>query len=240
MVSAPPEARTGTANPPAKERSRLSYSRFLVINVIVLVVVVAAGVFVYNYVSNVQSYVSTDNANIDGIQVSVVAPATGVLISWDGVVGTTAHQGDVIGQIQPVPGPTGLSKPVAITAPQDGTVVVSGAVPNTFVVPGTPLAITYNLQSLFVTARVQETDINNVKTGQTVDINVDAFPNTTLTGTVAQIGYAASSVFSILPPSNTTGNYQKVTQVIPVMIKIDDQVGLRLVPGMNCSVRIHK
>jgi hypothetical protein len=105
MVSAPPEARTGTANPAAKDRPRLSYRRFLAINVIVLIVLVAAGAFTYNYISNVQSYVSTDNANIDGTQVSVVAPATGVLVRWDGVVGTTVHQGDVIGPV----GSTGAS-----------------------------------------------------------------------------------------------------------------------------------
>ena len=237
MVSAPPEARTP---PVAEERRRWSYPRLVAINVVVLAVLVAAGGFAYNYISDIQSYVSTDNANIDGIQVSVVASATGVLTRWDASVGTTVTQGETIGQIQPAPGPTGPTKPIDITAPQNGTVVVSQGVPNAFVVPGTPLAITYDLQSLFVTARVQETSINDVKVGQSVDIYVDAFPNAKLMGTVDQIGYAASSVFSILPPNNTSGNYQKVTQVIPVTIKIGDQAGLRLVPGMNCTVKIHK
>ncbi len=47
-------------------------------------------------------------------------------------------------------------------------------------------------------------------------------------------------MFSAFPQSNTTGNFQKVTQVIPVKIAISDTHNLSLVPGMNATVKIHK
>ena len=96
------------------------------------------------------------------------------------------------------------------------------------------------MNNLYVTANIDETNINEVAVGQNVDIYVDAFPNQTLKGTVQQIGLATAGTFSLLPSSNTTGNYTKVTQVVPVKISIDDNTGTAIVPGMNVTVRIHK
>jgi len=91
-----------------------------------------------------------------------------------------------------------------------------------------------------VTARVDETEINDVHVGAPVKISVDAFPNAQLTGQVAEIKIGAAGVFSPFGQSNTTGNFQKVTQVIPVKITIDDLEGLALAPGMNVTARIHR
>jgi multidrug resistance efflux pump len=93
---------------------------------------------------------------------------------------------------------------------------------------------------VFVTARVEETEIDAVHVGAPVKISVDAFPNANLTGRVSEIKTGAAGVFSLFPQSNTSGNFQKVTQVIPVKISIDDLKGLGLVPGMNVTVKIHR
>ncbi|HKN45206.1 MAG TPA: hypothetical protein VJW23_14935, partial [Propionibacteriaceae bacterium] len=61
-----------------------------------------------------------------------------------------------------------------------------------------------------------------------------------LTGRVAEVKAGAAGVFSLFPQSNTSGNFQKVTQVIPVKITIDDLKNLPLVPGMNVTVKIHR
>jgi multidrug resistance efflux pump len=127
-----------------------------------------------------------------------------------------------------------------VRAPADGVVAVNNGVNGAFVAAGTQLAIAYNPSDVFVTARVDETDINDVRIGQAVDISVDAFPNTTLTGHVVEIKTGAAGVFSLFGQSNTTGNFQKVTQVIPVKISIDDRQNLALVPGMNVTAKIHK
>jgi len=100
--------------------------------------------------------------------------------------------------------------------------------------------VAYDFSTIFVTARVEETEIDDVRPGQRVDISVDAFPGSDLTGTVREVQGGAAGIFSIFPQSNTSGNFQKVTQVIPVEIGIDNPGDLAIVPGMNVTVKIHK
>jgi multidrug resistance efflux pump len=100
--------------------------------------------------------------------------------------------------------------------------------------------VAYNYSRIFVTARVDETEIDSVRPGQLVDISVDAYPDATITGTVSEIQGGAAGVFSLFPQANTSGNFQKVTQVIPVKIAISNPGNVALVPGMNVYVKIHK
>jgi len=168
----------------------------------------------------------------------VVAPATGYLVDWQGTVGASFRQNDAVGRIRIQ---NGFVQPLmTVKAPADGTVAVDHGVRGGYVTAGTPLATAYNLNDVFVTARVQETDVNDVRPGQAADISVDAYPGTRLTGHVEQVEDAAAGVFSLLPQNNSSGNFQKVTQVIPVRIQLDDQKGLALVPGMSCTVKIHR
>jgi multidrug resistance efflux pump len=109
-----------------------------------------------------------------------------------------------------------------------------------YVTAGTQLAVAYDMADLTVTARVDETDIDQVHVGAPVDIAVDAYPGVALTGSVREVQTAAAGVFSPLPQSNSSGNFQKVTQVIPVKIAIDDPRGLDLIPGMNVTVDIRR
>jgi multidrug resistance efflux pump len=134
---------------------------------------------------------------------------------------------------------SGVAPVLSIRAPQDGVVAAEHAVPNDQVAAGSTLATAYDLTQVFVTARVDETAIGEVKPGQTADVFVDAY-STPLTGTVQQVEGAAASVFSLLPQSNSTGNFQKVTQEVPVKILLGDTKGLHLVPGMSCTVKIHR
>ncbi|MGC4376883.1 efflux RND transporter periplasmic adaptor subunit [Fictibacillus sp. Mic-4] len=217
--------------------------RMILLNVILLLILVGGGFAAYYYYTNSVNYLKTDNAQITGQQVTIAATANGQLTDWKGDVGEKFKKGDEIGTIHPagaaVPGAP-APKTIKIKAPADGTVVQKSAVKDSFVAAGTPLAQMYDLENLWVTANIEETSINDVKKGQDVDVYVDAYPGSTLTGTVDQIGYATAGTFSLMPSSNTSGNYTKVTQVIPVKIKLDNYKGLDIVPGMNVTVRIHK
>ncbi len=193
---------------------------------------------VYNYVIEGRKYVTTENAQIDGDQISVNAPSSGTLTDWTATQGTELRRDRLVGRIKIQGGFVQPQQP--IRAPGNGTVVVDDGVEGAFVTAGTPLAIAYDLSKVYVTARVDETDIDDVRPGQTVDIEVDAFPDADLTGTVREVQGGAAGEFSPFPRSNTAGNYQKVTQVIPVKIAVDDTQGLGLVPGMNVTVKIHK
>lgn len=216
----------------------MKLGRMIILNVIILVILVAGGFGAYAYFNNTINYLSTDNASITGQQVSIVAPASGKLSDWNGNVGSSFSKDQQIGTI--LAAGTAAPTNIPVTIPTNGTVVQNNAVKDSFVAAGMPLATAYDMSNLWVTANIDETAINNVTTNQAVDIYVDAFPNTPLKGTVDSIGLATAGTFSLLPASNTTGNYTKVTQEIPVKITIEDTKGLNLVPGMNVTVRIHK
>lgn len=217
---------------PMKKGTKL---RLLVIGGIALIVALA---FVAYYVTDSRTYVTTDNAQIDGNQISINAPATGTLTDWKGQQGTQISNYESVGRIAIQ---AGYSQPqMVIRAPGAGTIAVNNGVEGAFVTAGTQLAVAYDSAGVFVTARVDETQIDAVHPGAETNIDVDAFPDAHLTGHVSEIKTGAAGVFSIFGQSNTTGNFQKVTQVIPVKITIDDLDGLSLVPGMNVTVKIHR
>ena len=80
-------------------------------------------------------------------------------------------------------------------------------------------------EALWVAAQPKETELTHVHPGQPVEIRVDSYPGVIWHGSVESISPASGSSFSLLPAQNTTGNWVKVVQRIPVRIRIDDQVG---------------
>jgi multidrug resistance efflux pump len=217
----------------------MNAKRLVFLNIIILIILVGGGFAAYNYYNRTVNYLTTDNAQIAGQQVTVAAPANGKLLDWKGNVGDRLSKDKEIGTILTV-GPDGKPTEMKVTLPTNGTVVQSNAVKNSFVAAGTPLAQVYDFNKLWVTANIEETNIDKITINQDVDVYVDAFPNTTLKGKVQSIGLATAGTFSLLPSTNSTSNYTKVTQVIPIKVSIDDYKGLELVPGMNVTVRIHK
>ena len=70
-------------------------------------------------------------------------------------------------------------------------------------------------------------------------IKVDAAPDLTIEGKVKQRGLATASTFSLMPQQNSSGDYTKVVQRIPVQISMDSYPD-NLVPGMNATIEISK
>ncbi|REB08717.1 HlyD family secretion protein [Sporosarcina sp. BI001-red] len=215
----------------------MNMKKMLLLNIVLLVVLVGGGFAGYYFYNKSVTYLSTDNAQVAGQQVHVASPASGKLTEWNGKTGQTYKKGDKIGTVDATT-EQGQTK-LPITAPADGTIVQSTAVENTMVGAGTPLAISYDMKNLWITANIEETEIDNVKPGQEVDIYVDAYPDMKLSGEVQEVGLATAGTFSLLPSTNASGNYTKETQVIPVRISIDDYAE-KLIPGINVTVRIHK
>ena len=93
----------------------------------------------------------------------------------------------------------------------------------------------------WIQANYLETQIRNIRKGDTADVKIDAFPGVVLHGTVEEISPASGSEFALLPPDNATGNYTKVVQRIPVKIALEHGHPLldRLRPGMSTEVTIH-
>jgi len=127
-----------------------------------------------------------------------------------------------------------------IRAPVDGVIGNKAVEIGTFVQPGARLAALVPLTSVHVDANFKETQLASIKPGQQVQVEVDAFPDARIVGTVESVSPASGSVFSLLPPENATGNFTKIVQRVPVRISVGDDVagqGL-LRPGLSVVVNV--
>jgi membrane fusion protein (multidrug efflux system) len=92
---------------------------------------------------------------------------------------------------------------------------------------------------IYVTANYKETQMGDMKVGQPVDIQVDAYHGVTFTGHVISINPASQNTYALVPAQNATGNFVKVTQRIPVRISIDSQrADMPLRPGMSVETYV--
>lgn len=92
---------------------------------------------------------------------------------------------------------------------------------------------------MWIAASPKETELTYVRVGQPVAISVDTYPGTEWKGTVSSISPASGSSFALLPAQNTTGNWVKVVQRIPMLVSIDDMAGkppLRV--GMSVDIGV--
>lgn len=105
--------------------------------------------------------------------------------------------------------------------------------------PGMPL-LTLIPNSVFITANYKETQVGGMHTGQPVDIGVDAYKGVTFHGRVIAINPASQNTYALVPTQNSTGNFVKVTQRIPVKISIDDADPKKypLRPGMSVETSV--
>jgi membrane fusion protein, multidrug efflux system len=123
-----------------------------------------------------------------------------------------------------------------ITAPVDGTVGARTLRVGQFVQAGTQLMAVVPLDAVYVVANFKETQLTHVRNGQPVELRIDSFHGTKLTGHVDSLSPASGLEFALLPPDNATGNFTKIVQRVPVKIVLDDHslTGL-LRPGMSAE-----
>jgi membrane fusion protein (multidrug efflux system) len=124
-----------------------------------------------------------------------------------------------------------------ISAPSDGKVVMTFVRRGEHVSAGQRIVMFHNPQDIWVEANIKETDVGRVKLGMKADIHVDAYPGTTFKGEVFRIGQAATNRFALLPDPNPSGNFTKITQRLPLRVKLVDK-DIRLRPGMMVEVYI--
>lgn len=127
-----------------------------------------------------------------------------------------------------------------IVAPASGIVSKKSIQKGQLVQPGQTLFSVVNDNSLYITANFKETQLEDLKSGQKVNVEVDAFPDEKVEGQVYNFSPATGAKFSLLPPDNATGNFVKVVQRVPVKIKINanKETMQRLRPGMSVKVSV--
>jgi membrane fusion protein, multidrug efflux system len=120
-----------------------------------------------------------------------------------------------------------------IYAPGDGTVGERQVRPGQLVSPGTQ-AISFVALTKWVQANFRETQLTNVKVGDSAELRIDEYPGQVIRGKVVEIAPASGSQFALLPPDNATGNFTKVVQRIPVKIVLEDSTfATKLRPGLS-------
>ncbi len=124
-----------------------------------------------------------------------------------------------------------------ITAPQDGWVTKRNVERGNYLQPGAQIMALVT-PDLWITANYKETQLDQMRAGQKVDITVDAYSGLDLKGHVDSVQHGSGSRFSAFPAENATGNFVKIVQRVPVKIVIDSgldpnrplPLGLSVVP----------
>jgi membrane fusion protein, multidrug efflux system len=127
-----------------------------------------------------------------------------------------------------------------LKAPASGVTSKKSVQVGQLVQAGQTLFSVVNDNSMYITANFKETQLEHLRNGQKVAIEVDAFPDLELQGTVYNFSPATGARFSLLPPDNATGNFVKVVQRVPVKIKINGNKETldKLRAGMSVNVSV--
>ena len=132
-----------------------------------------------------------------------------------------------------------------IYAPCDGVIAKRWYLPGDVIQPGQTLFTLNEGKDLWVQIYLEETKFKNIHMGMPAEFTLDAYKDLKFKGKIYYIGSNAASEFSLIPPSNASGNYTKVTQRIPMKVSIescyhhDKEVQMPdLVSGMSATVKI--
>ncbi|CAM3505532.1 HlyD family secretion protein [Paraphotobacterium marinum] len=127
-----------------------------------------------------------------------------------------------------------------IFAPVDGFVAQRSIQKGTYVQNGSKLLTLVPSSDIWIEANFKETQIQNMKKGQKVEITFDAYPNLNFSGEVNSISPASGSEVALLPADNATGNFTKIVQRIPVKITLTNiqKNKARLIPGLSAYVTV--
>lgn len=125
-----------------------------------------------------------------------------------------------------------------VTADQPGRVVQLSAAVGQYAQPGANLSM-FVPDDIWIWANFKETQLDHMRPGQPVTIEVDAYPEREIRGHVASVQPGSGTAFSLLPAQNATGNWVKIVQRVPVKVVMDDApADVALGPGMSVETDV--
>ena len=127
-----------------------------------------------------------------------------------------------------------------VVAPASGTVSRKQAEPGQLIQAGQPLLTIVADTGVFITANFKETQLADIRVGQSAEVDVDAYGGKQVQACVESVSAATGSKFALLPPDNATGNFTKVVQRVPVRLRVKQALGPdeQLRPGMSVVVHV--
>jgi membrane fusion protein, multidrug efflux system len=129
-------------------------------------------------------------------------------------------------------------------APVGGVIAKRWLLPGDIATTGQSVYTLNNDSKFWVTVYLEETKVGNLRIGEKARFMLDTYPGVIFTGQIFHLGSTTASQFSLIPPSNASGNFTKVTQRVPIKISIDgvesglDIHGFRFMTGMSAVVKI--
>jgi membrane fusion protein (multidrug efflux system) len=124
-----------------------------------------------------------------------------------------------------------------IRAPSSGVVARRTVEVGQMVSPERPLLAVVPLDDVWVVANFKEDQVAQMRPGQSARVHVDAFGRD-VDAHVDSLAAGTGSRFALLPPDNASGNFIKVVQRVPVLLRFDGDPGVELRPGLSCSVTV--
>ncbi|HEX2993201.1 MAG TPA: efflux RND transporter periplasmic adaptor subunit [Anaerolineales bacterium] len=211
---------------PKTANRKISKQMIIVTAIVVLLAGLGiAGYFIYEG----NFYYRTDNAKVDTIIYQLTAQASGKLDRMYVTQGEAVTAGQVLAHVK---------SGSFVRSPIDGTVIDVKMEMGDYVTPADVIVVVAKTSDIYITANVEETDILQIHKGQRVTVSLDAYGRN-FAGYVENVDTVTSAKLSGSATSFTTsGTYTKVTQLIPVKIKLFDDIDLADIIGTNATVKI--
>lgn len=210
--------------------------KILIIGILMAIVVALSSIGFYYWYENTY-YVSTDDAKVDADFVSVVPQISGKLLELNVDEGDKVTKNEILASQEMNNLPDTSVEQSLVRAPIDGIVVKKQGDIGENISASQTLFTLVDPKNIYVTANVEETKLEKVKVGQTVEITIDQFGTEKFTGKVKSIGEISNSAISLLPASSS-GTFTKVIQRVPIKIALDDY-SEKILPGTNAVIKIH-
>lgn len=195
------------------------------------------GVITKEQLEHIQKTYESAQAQMDAAQTQLVVSRAQIASSKAAIENADAQIGLTEAQL----------KNTRLYSPFDGVVARRWLLGGDIAQPGQSIFTITNDKQLWVIIFIEETNLQDIKIGQDAIFTVDAFSGVKFSGKVFYIGSNAASQFSLIPPSNASGNFTKTTQRIPVKISIDkalnkkgEPASVKLISGMSVVMKIVK
>jgi multidrug resistance efflux pump len=174
-------------------------------------------------------YYQTDNAKVDTTIYQLTANASGKLVRVSVMPGEEVKAGQVLARVENGP---------YIKSPIDGTVIDVKLQEGDYATAADVVAVVANTSDIYIKANVEETDILKIHEGQSATVSLDAYGQS-FDGYVEEVDPVTSAKLSgALSSFTTSGTYTKVTQLLPVKIKLLEDIDLADIIGTNATVKI--
>lgn len=195
------------------------------------------GVMTKEQYEHVQKAYQSANAQYDAAKMQLNVSRSQIASAQATVESSTAQIGVTETQL----------RNVKLYAPIDGVIAKRWLLSGDISQPGQSIFTIINDREQWITIFLEETNLSAIKLNQKAKYTIDAFPELNFSGTLFFIGSNTASQFALIPPSNASGNFTKITQRVPIKISVDDvkdkkgnKVSAKLLSGMSAVVKIIK